>query len=661
MADTKIEVFDPGNRANPYQRRIKLSPEKEKIICADLKQLYDQHKAGTGPLRSMIQQWVNDSEGIAEPGDGPWDDASSIVKPIIETRQNIVHSFWMNIIRPMMGRIFVCVTENDSAKEDKATAKDMAAFFNTSWQFNRMFVQMANEAFWAVLRDGTVPILVDWLQKLEKKWEVVNLKTVDEFQQLTTKYQLQISPETISTVIQKLSAGEPVALDIDRLVTTENRPDIDMFELKDLVVYPLNVSRQERTRFIGVRFWRRASEMMAMAKQKTYDEAKVKEVIAETPEDRDDPVANQQQAIEGTSDADPVSLGKMNYEWEHIHGRYLADIDDDGIEEKILVTYCPQANKLVQFDKYPFWHNEDFIQLAWFKRRPKRLFGRGVAQMLSDLQLEASIQARFRIDSRAITNAPVVLANETLKEKLDPTRKSNRIRPGTYLWVPESKMKSALAPVEFPKRDFGESQQEEAILQQTSDNLLGASELRSGRETPNDPRAPAAKTAMLLQQSSVRLDDFVSDFIFTLNTVLDIAKKLYYQYGPETIKFSKEENGQTVAVDIDRSKFNNDKIHLQLAITSLMDNPDFLRQKWEEFYQKFGPEPMLGAVPAVRWEILNQILLNTPEANGINLLAPLDKIQAMLQAQAPAGGAAPGPAGGPANPTLKSAMGGGTQ
>ena len=111
----------------------------------------------------------------------------------------------------------------------------------------------------------------------------------------------------------------------------------------------------------------------------------------------------------------------------------------------------------------------------------------------------------------------------------------------------------------------------------------------------------------------------------------------------------------SVTVEVEKSFFGSENIHLQLAVTSLMDNPDFLRQKWEEFYMKYGPEPMLGAIPDIRWEILNQIILNMPEARGIKLLPPLEQLKEMIAQTppVPGGGTAPAPG---INPTLQNAL-----
>ena len=220
----------------------------------------------------------------------------------------------------------------------------------------------------------------------------------------------------------------------------------------------------------------------------------------------------------------------------------------------------------------------------------------------------------------------------------------NEFRPGGRIKIPANvPFERAVAPLNTPRGDLGDSVNEEAIIDRSADNVVGASELRSGRETPVDPRSPAAKTALLLQQSSIRLDDFLLSFILNENKLLDRAKKLYYQYNPDGIKFSiPVEKGQEAKdIEIKRAMFNSEKIHLQLAITSLADNPDFLKQRWEDIYAKYQGEFLLGGQPETRWQILNHILLNSPETRGVPLLLPYKEILQKMQTQG--GGIVPQP------------------
>lgn len=632
--DRKARIFNPKSSLFPFKREIKLTEEQSAAIIKDLDEIYRAWDDGVGPLRSQLMRWVNNSEGISEPTDSPWPDSSSIYKPITETRINIVHSFWMSIIRPRIGRLFKCVTDRPWDKEESQLAVDLESYFNNHRQFNLMYLKSTSESFTANMRDGTVGRSLDWDKKVEKRWEVVRYDSPEKFiQKNPTPESIGISVDQYTKIMERLQSGEMVSLDEDFDVVTRDMPIIDTEEIKDVVVYPLTVSRQERTRFLGKRFWLRKSELRQREKDGIYHN--VDKVLEHDPTEERDQVSVFQDSVEGVNQSEKKS------DYLIIQGRYFYDYDGDGIEEKLLVTYAPESKTLLLHDKYPFYHGNDFIKLSRFKIRPKRLLGRGICQMLDDLNQEANIQSRFRVNSMLLTHAPMFKAVDTLKSALDPRRVENRIRPGGIWYLPKANFND-VAEVEMGRKNYMDNFREEALINQNADNILGASELRSGRETPNDPRAPAQKTALLLQQSSTRLDDFIFNAILTENEVLDDVLKLYYQFGPDQLKtavqvspdvtqmggtpVSFEQGGGYIEKVIERSKLNRDTLHLQLSITSLLDNPDYLRQAWEEMFMKYGPEPMIGNILEVRWEILNNIWQNFPPATGKKILLPLQEI-----------------------------------
>lgn len=639
--EPKVRIVNPNNKNLPFQRKVRLNEEKRAKVGEDLAKLYADFDSNSTQFRSQLQRWVNNSEGVSEPSDFPFPGSSSIYKPITETRMNIVHSFFMSIIRPKMGRLFSCYTDNVKDKQEVKLAMDIAAFFNNHKEFNKMYVQSLAESFWATPRDGTVGRSVDWKKSIETRWETKTYEDPVEFIQKYPSPQMAgISEEEYASITEQLASGIPVSLDEEFDVVSYNGPWIETEEIKDVVAYPLNVSHQDRTVFLGKRFFLRASELKAREEDGLYEN--VDAVTRNKPESQKDNISQLQDQIEG------VNEPTESKEYLIVHGRWYADLNGDGIEEKYLVTFAPQTKTVLQLDRYPFWHNKDFIQLEVFKRRPKRLLGRGIPQMLDDTNTEANIQSRFRIDSMAITNAPMLVADEVLKSRLDPAIPGNRIRPGGQWWLP-SNMLDKWKVVEFPRKDFTNMLREETLLQASADSLIGASELRSGRETPADPRSPAQKTAILLNQSSIRMDDFIFDTIMGENEVLDMALRLYYQFGPEEMKAYVETEQGVEESKIPRSAFGKPSIHLQLSVTSLLDNPEYLRQQWEEIYMRYGMEPMIGNVLESRHTILSNIFQNRPETYGKQVLMPLQELLARQQQQPapPPGAPAKPPAGAP--------------
>ena len=662
--DYSVKIVNPRNSLNPFQRKVRLGADKKAEIEEDLFKRFTEWESGTSLLRSKCARWVNNSEGISEPRKDEnlvWPNASQIFKPITETRLNIVHSFVMNVVHQRAGKLFVCVYEDKWNKEKSELCRKLSNYFNSNYEFNLMYVPGFSEAFLAVGRDGTIGRGADWLKRMERRWEVVKYESLNEFlEKFPTPQDSGMVEEDYLQCVADLQNGKPVSLDEDYNDVVYDGPVISFTEIKDCVWFPVNAKNQAQMIFIGSIIWMRDSDLKRKEKDGIFDG--VDEVIKQAPGDEGDTVTNQQDSIEGIMTSPTRHFKKL------IHGRYMVDLDGDGIEEKYLVTYAVDTKKFVQFDRYPFYHNRDNLQITGFKKRPNRLLYRGICEMLEDLNEEANIAIRQRIDSRAIHNSPQFMALDSLKTALDPNRPENRFRPGGIWWVPAMGW-DKVKPVHTEKRDFGDSMQEEGNVDRMADNILGASELRSGRETPLDPRAPAAKTAMLLSQSASRLDDFIYDFIQSENRMLDIVLKLYAQYGPDKLVSYVEgaEMGDQKLqpgygkTEIETKLLRDPKIHLQLSFSSILDNPEYLKSLWEEFYARYQAEPMLGAIPETRHKILDAIVSNTPEAVGMGLLPPYEVLIKKMGVDPMTGQPSvipPQANPSPNNPTLDKAMAG---
>lgn len=67
------------------------------------------------------------------------------------------------------------------------------------------------------------------------------------------------------------------------------------------------------------------------------------------------------------------------------------------------------------------------------------------------------------------------------------------------------------------------------VLSQIGSEISGSSDLRSGKETPLDPSAPARKTAMLLQESGKNIKDYVDTFSQGFNIDVQLILRIYFE------------------------------------------------------------------------------------------------------------------------------------
>lgn len=74
-------------------------------------------------------------------------------------------------------------------------------------------------------------------------------------------------------------------------------------------------------------------------------------------------------------------------------------------------------------------------------------------------------------------------------------------------------------------------------LSQIASEITGSSDLKSGKETPLDPNAPFAKTALLLEQSTANVKDYVDEFRQGFEIDAQIILRMYHEMSEDEQEF----------------------------------------------------------------------------------------------------------------------------
>lgn len=105
----------------------------------------------------------------------------------------------------------------------------------------------------------------------------------------------------------------------------------------------------------------------------------------------------------------------------------------------------------------------------------------------------------------------------------------------------------AIGFVEYPQVDMNALLNLGVTLQRIDDSVTGVSQMAAtGRESPSDPHAPAAKTIALLNQSSINIKDYIRNFLPSFNIFVGNTLQLYYQMSQEGRKFQIGKRSQQV-------------------------------------------------------------------------------------------------------------------
>lgn len=638
MADELLEAelidedeLDPTDLAAVFFRKVKLSEEQKAEVIADLDELVRESLTSRGDLDEMLAHWNDMAEGIAKPKNFPWPDSSNLFIPIAETKLNDIHSAAR---QTMLKADQIAYVRSIGIKSDFSLGQKLERFMNFKCQVELPLIDRFSQLTWCAERDGTVIAQVQWMENKGPVREIKTYTTAAEFTAAhPTPQDAGMSTVQYGRVLSKLSAGTAVRLVETREDILFKGPVVSVVQLSDFLWAPINVIRLEFARWAGKIFTMGKSQLKSQEKVSGWD---VEQVINSGEAGRKDLITSLKDDIEG------ISRRARQGEFVLVDGIHNYDLDGDGIEEKYLAVYHPQTKTLVDYLHYPYLHGKDCLVPCRLKKRPNRFLGRSICQMIDDINSEINTQHNQRIDSRTITTVPSFKARNSAKGKFDPTRKDQRFVPGRVFWLDSL---DDIQQFDIRPTDLSESVQEESNLMQVGDSLVGSSQLRSGRETKSDPRAPAAKVSILLNQSNVRLDDYFEELAGSaadnegFNAILEQILMLYYQFFDadlaEIPAFSPTgqpeidpATGQPVTASVSQEDLNiRNRFKIQMAKTSASMNPDALYLKYLQIYSLLINDPLVGGRPAGRLALDKKLLSLAREENPDQFL-PKDEAEA---------------------------------
>jgi hypothetical protein len=620
---------------NPFFRKVKLSEEKEIAISKDLFKHIKEAFDTRGDLDMMLARWNDMAEGIAMPKDFPWRDSSNLFIPITEIHLNNVHASARQTLFKGDQPWYV---RSIGIQSDLEVANKLERFLNYKSVVELPILDRFSQLTWCAERDGTAIAQVQWLDDKNEVREVVEFDSVSKFlTEYPTAESVGMSFEEYRETLSALEVSA-VKLVITKNISTYKGPIISVIQLQDFLMSPMSSIQTKFANMVGKVFTLRGPELKKYEFISDWDN--VDDVINSKEDGRKDLGTSLKDNIEG------ISRRSGNGEFVLVDGIHRFDLNDDGREETYLFVYHPLTQKILYYMEYPYFHGKDCFIPIRIKKRANRFLGRGICQMLEDINSEINTQHNQRIDSRTITTVPSFKAKNSAKNKFDPTRKDSRFQPGRVFWLDSL---DDIMQFDIKGTDMGESIQEESSLMSLADQQTGSSQLRSGKETKQDPRAPAAKVNMLLNQSNIRLDDYFEELAGNavdnegFNTIGEQLIELYSQFYDEDLAKipllksvsmlpEVDPNTNTIkTIELSRSDFSiRNKYKIQMAKTSSMQNPDAMLLKFMQIFSLLINDPLVGGTPNGRMALIRRLLTLSREENPDQFLPPDNNMAAQL-------------------------------
>lgn len=615
-----------------YRQLMTLNDEQKMRVKKILKSAIQEWKDNTRQQNNKLLRNIDRFEGITGPKDFPWPNSSNLNIPFSEIQILVASDITSMTVLDADPVFFI--REMLPAREGKPQElvdPKIESWWN--WVFKKQ-LNLDDEMRMAILlafRDPASFLCMDWVEDTPREYRIEVFEAVEEFQKRFPNAASAGVPQSVyDNWLGELGIlHQPIDLEIEENVVRYRGPKARVVELKDFVRVPVACPDLKYTLFHGDQFRERKPWFREKVRLDQFYKVETEELLkASAKNNAIDDISQQLDTIEGIS-----SSRKDPDEYDCVRGNLSIDINEDGDVRMYHVVYCLEHDKLLRMERYPYWHNRPNYIPYRIRRKPNRLLGRCFMDMLFDINEEINTQHNQRIDSRTITTVPSfkIQANETdLISMIE--RKQMNFFPGCKFVLTNMKNMEQLDT----KVDFQGTTQEEQNLWQVGEMLTGtqASGARSNQQ--RDPRASGKKVQALIGQSNQRIDGYIRELKPSMSETAAQGIELYYQYAPsKVVEYgSYDESTNTwVHNEIERVKLRNRNMTIEVARTSVLDNPDSILQRAMTDYELWSKEPLVGGNIKRRWVLIRDTMFAERKKNVPELLPPLDQLLQEMQQQ----------------------------
>ena len=292
---------------------------------------------------------------------------------------------------------------------------------------------------------------------------------------------------------------------------------------------------------------------------------------------------------------------------------YYFKLDEGDEDETRLICWFGEHNKVfLGAILYPY-HTVDSIYVPFYiKDKKKGFYKGGMAEVLTDSNIAQNAILNMMLTESwlQLINTPVVREGSEVADQI----LSGRWGPGVPLVV-DAEVESVAEDITYlNKSTTGVANQMINVLlflSRMDDDRTGINAGLSGKESPTDPEAPAAKTAMLLKQSGINVKEYINCLLPSFNKVGEIILQLTYQMSNSSRRFRNNRMRAVVGGDA-FGEISRDEMILQSVIESRASSFDFdkINEKRENLalYQILRQEPIVAQNPKAVHEMVRMLL-----------------------------------------------------
>lgn len=309
---------------------------------------------------------------------------------------------------------------------------------------------------------------------------------------------------------------------------------------------------------VGMAFTLRKPELKLRGKRGIY----IKEAVEKCM-----PLMAKEPIKEDRAQAHGLELDKTKYEepykfWE-LWLKY--DVDDDGEEDDIVVTWNHEAGVILQGIYNPiFYGYRPFADLRG-NQIEYTYDGEGVCEILEAIQEEIDAIHNLRLDRLAQINLPVTLVRQGLGIK------DFKLTPGKT-WVIDENLEEAIRVITFPDVYYSLDREEDRLVGY-GDRSVGITQNVLGNSTTERP--VAKETLINVEEANKKFKSWTESFRAGLLELGYMLFEMFAQYQP-SYSFT-DEAGQTMSIPMPMGNIR-DTLELDLEVSSEQMNMEVRRE-----------------------------------------------------------------------------------
>lgn len=485
IAAANSATVEPQATTGMAAATIQVSAEQEKDLIQRLSTAIDYHRQTFQPYLDKSEEWQKMFMVTPKAKSKPWPGSSNFPVPFIAEKIMSIHA---RLVRAIFNvdPIFLVQPRIPVPPE---VGQRVEAFFD--YLIDRgNYRQTMDMAILYSLIEGTAIVKVDY-----------------------KKVQRQI-PSSNPQATQAMGTNATPDGSMETFTEFEG-PRAQFVPLKDFVVLPLEKYDIDDTQGCGHRFYLTSNQLIDRENTGVYANAKA---LVDAKQRGEKPQVSPTPILGEISEL-PGQVAELYELWELF---YKYDLDGNGVEVPLLITFSKEAQTVLRVVKFPYDHGKAPYIPVRPMPQPNLFYGLSMAQFLEPIQKELTASFQRRADALARSTLPPILRlrGSTWNPNEEP------LQPGGVITVSTPEEIQALQLPDYRQSNV----QHEQMLIGVGDRLTGMGDYQMGQSAGSNRTFGEVRS--VLAEGEVRIDVMLARIHESMQRLAQITYDIAYQFMP---------------------------------------------------------------------------------------------------------------------------------